>query len=93
MWNVSRLNECLENWNGNEYCFSFKNCRGWGCRFLTIIPDAIPKSEHERAKLFSKVYRQAELLGVTACKKFVPTRIDEVVDNPTEVANIMLQKE
>ncbi len=67
------------------------DCRGWGCRFLRLIPDRLPTTERERGKLFSKVYTEAERLGVLQCPHFVPTLIDDVVENPAELISIMEQ--
>ncbi len=64
-------------------------CRGWGCRHLHTIPDSLPKSEHDRGKLFSKVYTEAEDKGVLECPHFVPTLIDAVVENDDELCLMM----
>ncbi len=64
-------------------------CKGWGCRHIHTIPDTMPRSEHERGKLFSKVYAEAERKGILECPHFVPTLIDAVVENETELRAIM----
>lgn len=46
-------------------------------------------SEHERGKLFSKVYAEAEKRGILECPHFVPTLIDDVVENEAELISIM----
>lgn len=74
----------------NDVCCRLSpECKGWGCRFLRIAPDKLPTSERERGKLFSKVYAEAERLGVLECPHFVPTLIDEVVENTSELLSIM----
>lgn len=73
-------NRCTcENW-----CRFSKDIKGWGCRFLIIVPDRIPKTKKERGLLFSKAYAQAEKSGVLKCPHFNEAIIDEVVeDNDT----------
>lgn len=73
------------------WCRLSSECRGWGCRLLRVIPDKLPSTEKERGKLFSKVYAEAERLGILHCPHFVPTVIDEVVENKHELRSIMKQ--
>ena len=73
--------QCFSNYTGTDYCASFRNCKGWGCRLLRCIPDKMPASEYERAKIFSAVYSEAESLGVIHCKNFNHLRIDEILED------------
>lgn len=67
--------------NSPEWCALTGNCSGWGCRLLTIIPDPMPISVNERAKLFSLVYRTAERLGVLECPNFREKDLDSIVED------------
>lgn len=80
---------CLSKYTGQDYCQSFKSCRGWGCRLLKFIPESMPTSDYEKAKIFSAVYSEAEKLGVIHCKKFNSLRIDEVLDNDEQLRLIL----
>jgi hypothetical protein len=68
------------------------DCKGWGCRLIRIFPDSIPETERERGKLFSKVYTEAENLGVLECPFYRSTIIDEVVENMSDLTSIMALK-
>lgn len=52
----------------------------WGCRLLTTPFDETPKTEKEKAKLFSAVYREAKYKGVLECPHYDSLFIDEVLD-------------
>lgn len=88
MWN-NEVKNCSKKWTETGYCNSFDHCRGWGCKFIRIIPDFLPRSERDRAELFSKVYAEAETKEILACPYFVPTLIDEVVENDIELLSMM----
>ncbi len=77
--------ECFSNYSSIDYCNSFPTCKGWGCRLLQFIPKSMPTSEYERAKIFSAVYREAEILGVVLCENFNPLRIDEVLEDDEQL--------
>ncbi len=68
-------------------------CKGWGCRLIRVFPDSIPETDRERGKLFSKVYTEAENLGVLDCPFYRSTIIDEVVENRSAITSIMTQKQ
>lgn len=53
--------------------------------------DEIPTTDKEKAKLFSKVYREAKAKGVLECPHYRSLFIDEVLDN-IEKSNISVQK-
>lgn len=77
---INEADKCRSSYSGPDYCSSFDNCKGWGCRLLRFIPTKLPTTEYERAKLFSKVYSEAERLGVLECPFFRSTTIDDVVE-------------
>lgn len=79
--------ECFSN--NDSPCYSFPDCEGWGCRLLRYIPESMPTSEYERAKIFSAVYSEAEKLGVIHCKNFNPLRIDEVLADDEQLRLLM----
>lgn len=79
MWN-SEVKNCFAQSTGTDSCKSFHDCKGWGCKLIKVCPDKIPTTEYERAKLFSKVYSEAEKLGVLECPFFRSTTIDDVVE-------------
>lgn len=88
MWN-NEAEKCFSYCVGSDYCKSFDHCRGWGCRLLRHIPSAFPRTEMEKAEIFSDVYSKAEQLGVIRCKNFNPLRIDEVLDDDVQLRLII----
>lgn len=83
------VESCLNDWSSPDYCRSFPDCKGWGCRLIQICPDKLPSTKKERAKLFSRVYAQAEKQGVLECPHYHSTIIDEVVERNPELINII----
>ena len=51
---------CLRQWKNPKHCSLTPTCKGWGCRFLGTPIEELPTTDKEKAKLFSKVYREAE---------------------------------
>ena len=88
MWN-NEVEKCCAHCTGSEYCHSFQNVKGWGCRLLKFIPKTMPTTEYERAKIFSAVYSDAEKLGVIQCQNFNPLRIDEVLEDMDQLRLIL----
>lgn len=88
MWN-NEAEKCFSNCAGLGYCESFDHCRGWGCRLLRYIPETFPRTEMEKAEIFSAVYSKAEQLGVIHCKNFNPLGIDEVLDDDVQLRLII----
>lgn len=75
------ITDCIINWNSpTDYQLS-PTCKGWGCRFLTTPIEEIPVTVQEKAKLFSKVYREAKRKGVLDCPHYRSMFIDEVLEN------------
>lgn len=62
-------------------CQLSPTCKGWGCRFLTTPIEELPVTERDKAKLFSKVYREAKQKGVLECPHYRSMFIDEVLEN------------
>lgn len=79
------LRKCIINRNSPTYCQLSPTCKGWGCRFLTTPIEEIPVTDQEKAKLFSKVYREAKQKGVLECPYYRSMFIDEVLDSLTYV--------
>lgn len=83
------VQNCSRKRTHENWCSLSPDCKGWGCRHIRIIPDSIPASDYERGKLFSKIYSEAEKLGVLECPFYRSTIIDEVVENPAELLEIV----
>lgn len=60
---------------------AFPFMQGWGCRFLSTPIEEIPATIQEKAKLFSRVYREAKQKGVLECPHYRSIFIDEVLAN------------
>lgn len=75
------IHNCQFSKTDNSYCSLSPTCKGWGCRFLTTPIDEIPTTDREKAKLFSKVYREAKEKGVLECPHYRSLFIDEVLEN------------
>lgn len=88
MWN-NEAEKCFSECDGPDHCKSFDHCRGWGCRLLQYVPATFPRTEMEKAEVFSAVYSRAEKLGVIHCKNFNPLRIDEVLDDDDQLQLIL----
>lgn len=73
-----------------NHCSLTPTCKGWGCRFLTTPIDKLPTTDKEKAKLFSKVYREAKEKGVLECPHYRSLFIDEVLEN-IEKSNVIQQ--
>ena len=88
MWN-NEAEICFSECDGPDYCKSFDRCKGWGCRLLQYVPAVLPRTEMEKAEVFSEVYSRAEQLGVIHCNNFTPLRIDEVLDDNDQIRLIL----
>ena len=85
------ISNCAYKWENESHCQLTPTCKGWGCRFLGTPIDEIPTTDKEKAKLFSKVYREAKAKGVLECPHYRSLFIDEVLDNIGE-SNILIQE-
>lgn len=72
---------CALNRSSSSHCQLSPSVLGWGCRFLTTPIEEIPVTVQEKAKLFSKVYREAKQKGVLECPHYRSMFIDEVLEN------------
>ena len=77
----SIISICSSQCSNQEYCQLTPTCKGWGCRFLGTPIDRLPTTDKDKAKLFSKVYREAKEKGVLECPHYRSLFIDEVLDN------------
>ena len=84
----SNISECARLRTGPGWCMLSQDCDGWGCRLLTIVPETLPSSTEERARLFSRVYRTAEDIGVLACPYFRERDLDRRVEDDNLLASI-----
>lgn len=80
-----KIKICSSTYYNNYHCQLSSTCKGWGCRFLTTPIEKIPVTDQEKAKLFSKVYREAKQKGVLECPYYRSMFIDEVLDSLTYV--------
>ncbi len=85
----SNINDCCRLRPGAGWCVLSGSCSGWGCRLLTVVPDVIPSTSKDRAKLFSRIYRLAEDLGVLECPHFNERALDALVDNDSLIAEVI----
>ena len=83
------VRECGRRHNGDGWCRFSPDIKGWGCRFLIVVPDRLPRTKKERGLLFSKVYDQAEKSGVLQCPYFIESTIDEVVEDKGAITAMM----
>ncbi len=84
------ISQCAFTCEGTNYCQLTPTCKGWGCRFLATPIDELPTTDKEKAKLFSKVYREAKEKGVLECPHYRSLFIDEVLEN-IEKSNVIQQ--
>lgn len=75
------ITTCYNSKKSSTHCQLSPTCKGWGCRFLTTPIEEIPVTVQEKAKLFSKVYREAKRKGVLECPHYRSIFIDEVLEN------------
>lgn len=78
---IQEISVCANRWDTSSHCSLTSTCKGWGCRFLSTPIDEIPTTDQEKAKLFSKVYREAKEKGVLECPYYRSLFIDEVLEN------------
>ncbi|MFS2416684.1 hypothetical protein AAH164_11645, partial [Phocaeicola dorei] len=81
LYMVQSIYDCSCQWKNQKHCRLSPSCKGWGCRFLSTPIEEIPATIQEKAKLFSKVYREAKQKGVLECPHYRSIFIDEVLAN------------
>jgi len=83
------VKECCKGWC-EGHCRLSSSVEGWGCRLMVCLPDVMPRDRHERGKLFHKVYSYAESCGVLECPHYRESIIDEVLDDPDKLRELVL---
>lgn len=73
---ASLIQMCVFQQTGKTPCF----LTPWGCRFLTTPFGNTKKTEKEKAKLFSAVYREAKSKGVLDCPHYNSLLIDKALE-------------
>ncbi len=87
---IQYVYNCSCQWKSSNHCQLTPTSKGWGCRFLATPIEELPTTDKEKAKLFSKVYREAKEKGVLECPHYRSLFIDEVLENINE-SNVTLQ--
>lgn len=82
------VRKCSCSWEGGK-CRLSSALEGWGCRLLTCMPESVPHTEREKAKLFANVYRYAEKVGVLECPHYDETVIDHTIDDTAQIAQMV----
>ena len=84
------VKQCCARWRDDEdYCQMSATEKGWGCRLLVCLPDKMHRNDRERKKLFEKVYTYPQECGVLSCPHFRESIIDEVIDDPHRLSEIV----
>ncbi len=84
------VKQCCDAWQDDkDYCQMASSLVGWGCRLLVCLPDKMPRNENDRKKLFHKVYTYAQDCGVLDCPHFRESYIDEVIDDPQKLRELV----
>lgn len=85
------VRRCSCRWTeAKDYCRLSASVKGWGCRLLVCIPDRMPRNDKNKAKLFHEVYSYAEKVGVLGCPFFHEKVIDDVLDTPKNLREMVL---
>lgn len=72
--------ECIKKYSDKKgYCYH-ESKKGWGCKHLNTTIDIKTLSEEGKAKLFSKVYREAKYKGIIDCPHFRSLNLDEALN-------------
>ena len=79
------VRRCNCNWTDGR-CRLSNDLEGWGCRLLTCMPESIPRTEKDKARLFANVYRYAEKVGVLQCPYYDETTIDRTLKDTTQLS-------
>ncbi len=82
------VRKCCSNWRDGQ-CRLSAALEGWGCRLLTCMPEEVPHTEREKAKLFSSVYKYAESVGVLECPHYDEHTIDRTLENEEELSQMV----
>lgn len=82
------VRKCNCSWDGGK-CRLSSALEGWGCKLLTCMPESIPTTENEKAKLFASVYQYAEKVGVLECPHYDELAIDRAIDDAAQMAEMV----
>lgn len=82
------VRKCCNNWRDGK-CRLSDSLEGWGCRLLTCMPEHVPSTEREKAKLFASVYRFAETVGILECPHYDESTIDRTLENEQELLEMV----
>ena len=82
------VGKCCSNWRSGQ-CRLSAALEGWGCRLLTCMPERVPQTDKEKAKLFSNVYRYAEAVGVLECPHYDEHTIDRTLENEAQLRKMV----
>ena len=63
------VRKCSCRWEGGK-CRLSSALEGWGCKLLTCMPETVPHTDKEKAKLFAEVYQYADKVGVLECPHY-----------------------
>lgn len=78
------VRKCSDRWEEGK-CRLSSTLEGWGCRLLTCMPESLPQSKHDKARLFANVYRYAENIGVLECPYYDEQTIDRILDDTAQM--------
>ena len=82
------VRKCSNSWEDGK-CRLSSALEGWGCRLLTCMPESLPRTEQDKARLFANVYRYAEKLGVLDCPHYDEQVIDRTLDDTLQMASMV----
>ena len=82
------VRQCCEKWD-EDRCRLSSQVEGWGCRLMVCLPDTMPHTKRAKGQLFHKVYTYAEKCGVLECPHYRESIIDEVIDDPDRLAELV----
>lgn len=88
----TRIEKCASCWYDGK-CRLSSEVLGWGCRLLTILPEYLPTTEHEKGRLFSKVYGMAQQLGVLKCPHYDELTIDRTLADDSMLSDMVLMNQ
>lgn len=83
------VEKCFSEWKDDDHCRLSSSEEGWGCRLMVCFPDRMPRTEAARKRLFHKVYTYAKECGVLECPYFRESLIDDVIDDPKRLTEII----
>lgn len=82
------VRKCCSNWEDGK-CRLSDAVEGWGCRLLTCMPENVPHTDKEKARLFSRVYKYAEEVGVLECPHYDEHTIDKTLENEPQLQQMV----